>query len=151
MIAHNIFGPFHFTLNLTPFKQCQISLLMLKPNSVAPSKVFSATMGVNLTIRLPALSSSVMASPCASHAPILHLRMGEPSILFILLMALCALSCFRLAFLLLIGQRLCTPPPIYSTCAPQKPFPLPHHTMPYSEFIRISPTYRFSGVNATPT
>jgi hypothetical protein len=151
MIAHTIFGPFHFILNLTPFKHCQIFLLMLKPSLIAPSKVFSAITGVNLTISLPAPSSSVIASPCVSHVRTLHLRTGKPSVLFVLLMTLCALSCFRLAFSLLIGWRLYTAPPIYSTSAPRKPFPSPHHTLLYSEFIRISPTYGFSGANATLT
>jgi hypothetical protein len=130
MIAHIIFGPFHSTLNLTPFKHCQISLLMLKPNSAAPSKVFSVITGVNLTISLPTPSSSIMVSPCASHAPTLNLRTSELSVSFILLMTLCALSCFRLAFPLLVGWRLCAPPPIYSTYAPQKTFPSPHTFCP---------------------
>jgi hypothetical protein len=130
--THTTFVPFHPILNLTPSKHCQIFLPMLKPNSVAPSKVFSAIMGVNLIIPPPVPSSSAMTSPCISPTPTLLLRMGDPSVLFIQLMILCALSFFRLAFQLLIGRSLYAPPHICSTCAPRKPYLSPHRTLVHS-------------------
>jgi hypothetical protein len=151
MISHTIFGPFHSILNLTPFKHSRNFFAYVKTQFGYTIKSVQCDNGRefdNSTTRTFFFRHGItMRLSCPHNSP----QNGESSVLFILLMTVCTLSCFRPAFLMLIGQRLFAPPPIYSIGAPQKFFPSPHHILLYSEFIWISPSYGFLGANATLT
>lgn len=83
------------------------------PNLAEPSKVFSVTMAMNLTIHLLGASflSTTSSYTCLAHIP--PPKMARLNALFAPLIILCVLFSSRLPCLFLIGLKDLTLPPIY--------------------------------------